>query len=231
MKLLSIFVILLIGSVSCESEEDFAALGQSGTPEVIDPKSDEILSFTELDNDVHTYNPKDCTLKPPPELDEITAFYEWSDSYNKVYKTPQEKICKLVRVIYHMREVKAHNELYAIGRVSYKRDLTQYSDLTHDEKLDTLLMHDVQTQPQVRQAPETLPVFPPARGCVDWRNEGIVTPAGRQNKCGSCYAWSGAAALEGQLKKCGIFDGSISTQAMVDCPTVGVYGCKSGWAL
>jgi cathepsin L len=92
-------------------------------------------------------------------------------------------------------------------------------------------MKDVQPQPQLRQNPGPLPTFPKARGCVDWRNEGIVTPAGRQNKCGSCYAWSGAAALEGQLKKCGIFNGSISTQLMVDCQTVGVYGCSSGWPL
>ena len=231
MKLFSIFVILFIGSVSCESEEEVAAFGQSGIPEVIDPKSDEILSFTEPDNDVNTYNPKDCTLTPPPELDEINAFYEWSDSFNKVYKTPQQKICKLVRVVYHMREVKAHNELYAMGKVSYKRDLTQYSDLSHDEKQERIIMHDMQVQPQLRQNPGKLPVFPPAKDSVDWREHGLVTPVGAQWKCGSCYAWAGSAALEGQLKKCGIYNSSVSVQAMVDCPTIGVWGCKSGWPL
>ncbi|XP_070504712.1 crustapain-like [Chironomus tepperi] len=230
MKLLSIFAILFIGSASCQSEDPIAPLEQSETPESNAPKSDEIQSFTEPDNDVNIYDPKKCTLTPSPTLQEINDFYEWSDKHNKVYKTPQAKICKLVRVVYHMREIKAHNELFEQGKVSYQRDLTQYSDLSHDEKLETLLMKEVEFKPHLRQLKTPLPILPPARASVDWRVEGLVTPVGTQWKCGCCYAWAGSAALEGQLLKCGIYYDQVSVQQMVDCPTVGVWGCKSGWA-
>ncbi|CAG9810789.1 unnamed protein product [Chironomus riparius] len=229
MKLLCIFAILLIGSVTCDSDE-IPSFGNSGPPEIKDPNSEEIQSFTEPDNDVNTYNPKECTLTPSPTLQEITEFYEWSDKNKKVYKTPQTKICKMVRVVYHMREIKAHNELFALGKVSYQRDLTEYSDLSHDEKLEKLIMKDVQFQPQVRQLKGPLPVYPPARESVDWRTEGLVTPVGHQYKCGSCYAWAGSAALEAQLLKCGIYHDQVSVQTMVDCPGPGIWGCKSGWA-
>ena len=79
------------------------------------------------------------------------------------------------------------------------------------------------------QALPDLPNFPPARDSVDWRNEGLVGPVGSQYICGSCYAWAGATALEGQLRKCGISNESVSVQNMVDCPNVGVWGCSSGW--
>ncbi|CAG9810788.1 unnamed protein product [Chironomus riparius] len=76
---------------------------------------------------------------------------------------------------------------------------------------------------------EDYPDLPDARESVDYRKEGLVTKVGLQINCNSCYAWSSAAVLEGQLRKCGISRKSVSVQSEVDCTTASSWHCKSGY--
>lgn len=62
---------------------------------------------------------------------------------------------------------------------------------------------------------------------VDWRTKGAVNPVENQGQCGSCWAFSSAAAMEsayflkhGELYK-------LSEQQFVDCDTR-CYGCNGG---
>lgn len=178
----------------------------------------------------HIYDPVACTLDPAPTLDELDQVYQWIEQFQKHYQTARQRLCATIKVCYHLRQVTHHNRLYDAGLVTYKKGLTRFSDLSHDEKDETLLMHDVHQMPQFRYATK-FPVLPPAREYVNYIEEGLVRPVGFQARCGSCYAWSGAAPLEAQLKRCGIFNESVSVQQMVDCPTLGVWGCSSGWPL
>ena len=63
---------------------------------------------------------------------------------------------------------------------------------------------------------------------VDWRTKGAVNPVKDQARCGSCWAFSAIAALEGSHA---INTGelvSMSEQQVVSCDTVSE-GCNGGW--
>lgn len=64
---------------------------------------------------------------------------------------------------------------------------------------------------------------------LDWREKGFVTPPENQESCGSCYAYSVANSISGQIfKQTGMLI-PLSVQQIVDCSSVvGNLGCSGG---
>ncbi|KAI4331825.1 hypothetical protein L6164_016781 [Bauhinia variegata] len=90
---------------------------------------------------------------------------------------------------------------------SFKLGLNYFADLTTEE---FIALADV---------PESL----------DWREKGTVTTIKKQSHCGSCWAFSAIAAVEGIVRiKTGKLISS-SEQQQIDCSKHGNLGCKGCW--
>ena len=64
---------------------------------------------------------------------------------------------------------------------------------------------------------------------IDWRDKGAITPVRNQGKCGSCFAFAAASALESlyKIKKGKLY--TLSVSQLLDCTSsYGNEGCNGG---
>ncbi|KAK4760873.1 hypothetical protein SAY87_005766 [Trapa incisa] len=131
----------------------------------------------------------------------------------------------------NLRFIDEHNS--AAPNRSYRLGLNKFADLTNEEYRAVFL--GTRSDPKRRvmkarvagsryavRAGDHLPV------AVDWRTRGAVNPVKNQGSCGSCWAFSTVAAVEGINQ---IVTGeliSLSEQELVDCDRRYNSGCSGG---
>jgi len=116
------------------------------------------------------------------------------------------------------------------GRRSYMVGVNNFTDLTNGEfrrmyngyrpSANRPLLTDANVGIHFWSNVDDLPTS------VDWVAEGVVTPVKDQRQCGSCWAFSVVAAIEGQHALHGGQLVSLSEQNLVDCSLAG--GCNGG---
>ena len=137
-------------------------------------------------------------------------FVEHINNYNKSFLT--------------MEEFEARHELFAItDKIIEEHNATEssftlghnkFSDMTEEEKKSYRgLLRTEKTRG------ETKPIIrdDPLPESIDWRTKGGVNPIQNQGNCGSCWAFSAIAGLEGAYF---VSSGNlikISEQQIVDC--------------
>ncbi|KAM2557864.1 hypothetical protein TB2_014936 [Malus domestica] len=118
------------------------------------------------------------------------------------------------------------------GNKPYKLKLNKFADMTNHEFRSVYAGSKVKHHRMLRgQRADTgfryanVESVPPS---VDWRRNGAVTPIKDQGQCGSCWAFSTVAAVEGinQIKTKKLV--SLSEQELVDCDTEQNQGCNGG---
>ncbi|PWZ46435.1 Oryzain alpha chain [Zea mays] len=156
-------------------------------------------------------------------------YAEWMAAHGRTYNAVGEEERRFEVFRDNLRYVDAHNAAADAGVHSFRLGLNRFADLTNDEYRATYL--GVRSRPQRERRlgdrylagdNEDLPES------VDWRAKGAVAEIKDQGSCGSCWAFSTIAAVEGINQ---IVTGdmiSLSEQELVDCDTSYNQGCNGG---
>ncbi|GAA0141450.1 cysteine protease [Lithospermum erythrorhizon] len=161
--------------------------------------------------------------------DEVMALYEsWLVNHGKTYNAIGEKDKRFEIFKDNLRYIDEQNN---VPNRIYKLGLNRFADLTNDEYKNTYL--GTKPENKMRLANVKSDKYAPMVGdslpeSVDWRKLGAVAPVKNQGSCGSCWAFSTIAAVEGINQ---IVTGeliSLSEQELVDCDTSYNQGCNGG---
>lgn len=125
--------------------------------------------------------------------------------------------------------VEAHNKKFREGKVSYKKTINKFSDMTEIELKNLYKGLKVE---EPKGSYEKRVIFKPTEPIAaekDWRTEGAVTEVKNQGACGSCYSFSVTGAVEGQHFLATKQLVSLSEQQIVDCTRGINFGCDGGF--
>ncbi|XP_074560184.1 zingipain-2-like [Curcuma longa] len=130
----------------------------------------------------------------------------------------------------NLRLVEEHNAAADRGEQSYRLGMNRFADLTNEEYRARFLgnfsrLTSTSRKISSRYLPREGDDLPDS---IDWREKGAVVSVKNQGRCGSCWAFSAVAAIEGinQIVTGNLI--SLSEQELVDCDT-GNRGCSGGF--
>lgn len=176
------------------------------------------------------YQPQTTVLKNGEGLDHI---YEMFDNFmikhRKNYFNKEEFHFRRELYVQRLIENFEHNRQPG---VTWFKDINRFSDLTEDEFKRYYLGYrksDVDFEVEELEFDENAEL----ESSVDWKKKGAVAAVKDQGNCGSCWAFSTIAGLEGAYHLKSKSENSIQTfseQQLVDCATksYGNYGCDGG---
>jgi cathepsin L len=127
----------------------------------------------------------------------------------------------------NLHKVAAHNEKYAKGEETYTLTaMGPFAHLTEKEYKQQLLS----SSPKKAEAQWTMTASDgDAPDSWDWRDKaGIVGKVKNQQQCGSCWAFSAVATMEGRYALDSGKHESFSEQELVDCVKGGACTCDEG---
>ncbi|XP_047333083.1 zingipain-2-like [Impatiens glandulifera] len=186
------------------------------------------LSLVMADMSIMEYDNKHPSKSRSDE--EIMNIYKtWMTKHGKAYNGIEESEKRFNIFKDNLLFVDVHNS----EERTYKVGLNMFADLTDEEyqsyylgmkydARDQFVQSKLASQRYAASSGENLPES------VDWRKEGAVGPIKDQGECGSCWAFSAVAAVEGINK---IVTGELidlSEQELIDCDRALNKGCKGG---
>lgn len=151
------------------------------------------------------------------------AFTSWMKQYKMTFATPVEfkyRLSVFAKNLAYIKEVNGQQKDYQLGlnqfsHLTYVEFKAKYTGLNYDPEYE----RNIEEDNSVGQTPTS----------VDWRTQGAVNPVKNQGQCGSCWAFSATAAIEGIWKIAGNTLQNLAEQQMVDCSTsFGNQGCNGG---
>ena len=165
--------------------------------------------------------------------DALNKWMKWKQEFNKTYSTVEEDEKRFVNFLENYEVVKRHTNK------DYNLSLNHFSDLSRDEWLNRFNKFDTKDPSSftTRLAPiysEEVLMNSPSQ--LDWRNSQLnprgikaVNDIKNQQQCGSCWAFSTIASVEGAWALSGNSLISLSEQELVDCSAQeGNQGCNGG---
>ncbi|KAF9618698.1 hypothetical protein IFM89_002393 [Coptis chinensis] len=155
----------------------------------------------------------------------IDLFEQWMSKHGKVYESIEEKLHRFEVFKENLEHIDETNKKVT----SYWLGLNEFADLSHDEFKDKYLGLKTELAKKRESSKEfTYRDAIDLPKSVDWRKKGAVTRVKNQGQCGSCWAFSTVAAVEGINQ---IVTGnltSLSEQELIDCDRPSNNGCNGG---
>ncbi|KAM7341336.1 cathepsin L4 [Cochliomyia hominivorax] len=163
---------------------------------------------------------------------EYENFEEFKKSINKSYLHTYDEVRSREAFEENQAAVREHNTLYKAGKSSFRLRTNVMADMSNESYLKSFLRlvnskrfqnvdhySEIVGSPLMQATPES----------VDWRKKGFITLPDNQKTCGSCYAFSIAESIEGQVFKRTGRILNLSPQQIVDCSVShGNQGCTGG---
>ncbi|XBI95740.1 hypothetical protein VPH35_032135 [Triticum aestivum] len=162
--------------------------------------------------------------------EEVRRMYaEWMSEHRRTYNAIGEEERRFEVFRDNLRYIDQHNAAADAGLHSFRLGLNRFADLTNEEYRSTYLgartKPDRERKLSARYQADDNEELPET---VDWRKKGAVAAIKDQGGCGSCWAFSAIAAVEGINQ---IVTGDmipLSEQELVDCDTSYNEGCNGG---
>jgi cathepsin F len=149
------------------------------------------------------------------------AFQRFIKKYQKNYSSINEFLARFQVFKSNFEGVLKNEDL------PYKTGITKFSDLTKQEFARTYLNLNYDAMAMANFEPAYVKSSNAAPSSYDWRNYNRVAAVKDQGSCGSCWAFSTVANLEGlYAAKKGVIK-TFSEQMLVDCDTSDS-GCNGG---
>ena len=148
-------------------------------------------------------------------------FQKFIKKYHKKYNSINEFLARY--------EVFRRNvmETFQEENISYRTGITKFSDMTYQEFAKIYLNLNYDAMAIANFHPHIVKLTNAAPEAWDWRDKGYVAHVKDQGSCGSCWAFSTMANLEGQYYKNKGKMVTFSEQMLVDCDTYDS-GCNGG---
>ena len=152
---------------------------------------------------------------------------EYKVQYKKMYKDLDEELTRRIKWERNLEIIAIHNKQADAGEHTFWLGMNAYGDMDNEEF--NRVMNGLSSKPSTVTDRKVHKPVGNAPTSVDWRTQGYVTPIKDQGQCGSCWAFSAVASLEGQHFKAAGKLVSLSEQNLVDCSSAqGNMGCDGG---